>query len=103
MSLTEYILGNLVRVTGTFTDEDGVLHDAPEVKFELRTPDGKVTLYVYGTDTEVVKDGVGIYHVDISLDSYGEYKYYFYSEGLGQAANQGAFSVTNKYTIPSTV
>lgn len=87
-----YDAGDLVRVSGAFKDSAGTAIDPSVVKFKFKRPDtGAVTTYTYGTDSQLVKDSVGNYHVDVSADAAGAWRYRFYSTGTGQAAEQGQF------------
>jgi hypothetical protein len=38
--------------------------DPDDVSVKVRAPDGTETVWVYGTDPEVVRDNVGDYHFD---------------------------------------
>jgi hypothetical protein len=49
--------------------------------------------FVFGVDSELVKDAVGKYHVDIDTTVEGTYPYRMYSTGSGQAAAEGSFRV----------
>lgn len=53
-----------VRATVEFRDVDGALADPPTVKVHWRDPDGLVTSYTYLTDDEVIRDSLGIFHMD---------------------------------------
>jgi len=91
--MATYDKGDLVRVTGTFTNAAGTAIDPTVVKFQFITPAGVTTAYTYGTDAEVVKSATGIYYVDIDASQTGIYYYRLYSTGTGQAAAEGNFSV----------
>lgn len=67
--------GSSRRVTGTFTDGDGVAVDPDTVTFKLRDPCGSETSYVYLTDGEVQKADTGSYYADIILTSPGRWFY----------------------------
>lgn len=90
---SKYELGDLVRVTGTFTNEAGDLVDPTVVNFAYIDPAGTRTDLVYGTDVEVVKSAVGVYYVDVDADQVGRWRYRFWSTGSGQAANESYFVV----------
>lgn len=84
-----YVKGELVRVSMAYTDTDGDAIDPSTVSIRIKPPSGTRVTYVYGTDAELVKDSVGNYHVDLSLAEDGEYRYYAWSTGTGQAAVHG--------------
>jgi hypothetical protein len=102
----DYDLGDLVRCSteaengdAGFTDTDGEPMDPDAVFFKAKDPEGTVIgPYEYGTDAELVKDGPGLYHVDVDANKPGTWRYRFYSTGTGQAAKEGSFTVA-----PSTV
>jgi hypothetical protein len=91
--VNQYDVGDLVRVTGTFTDAAGTAIDPTTVAFKVKKPDRSITTYTYGTDMQLVKESTGNYRVDISADVKGKYKYRWYSTGNGQAAGESEFEV----------
>ena len=93
MATTSYDVGDLVRCSAVFTDYAGAVLDPTVVKFRFIKPSGSITRYTYGTDAQLVKDSVGHYHVDVSVDATGEWKYRWQSTGVGQAAEESAFFV----------
>lgn len=93
MAGNEYDQGELLRATGTFKTSADALLDPSVVLFEFRKPGAAVVLYTYPTDTQLVKDSTGVYHVDLSLDTAGAWVYRWYSTGTGQAAEPGEFTV----------
>ena len=86
-----YQVGDLVRVTGTFTDGDGNAQDPDAVLCQVRDPSKTTVEYEYGADAEVVKDSTGVYHVDVDVDEAGWWAYRWYATGTGQAADEGRF------------
>lgn len=89
----EYSVGTLVRVTGTFTDTDGTAQDPTALTVYYKDPSANITELVYLTDTDVVKDATGIYHVDIDIDESGKWFYRFKGTGSAQAADEYWFTV----------
>lgn len=87
-----YSKGALVRCSGEFRNNAGVLIDPGVVRFEFTKPSGSLA-YVYGTDVQLVKDAVGQYHVDLSADQAGVWYYRWESTGIGQAAEDHQFTV----------
>lgn len=88
----KYDKGDVVRATGSFTG-GGAAIDPDSVSFRVKAPDGTVTVYVYLTDAELVKEATGVYHVDVDANANGEWFYRWESSGLGQAAAEGRFIV----------
>jgi hypothetical protein len=96
-----YALGNLVRVSAAFTNSVGAAVDPAVVKCQVRTPDGTVTTYTYGTDAEVIKSATGAYYLDVDAATAGEWRYRWYSTGSGQAADEGRFYVPTLFGGPT--
>jgi hypothetical protein len=91
MAGQEYKQGQLLRVTFTFKTGGVTLMDPAVVKFEYKKPGAAATTYTYPTN--IAKDSTGTYHVDLDLDTSGAWVYRAYSTGLGQAAEDGDFTV----------
>ena len=94
MPINFYDLGDLVRVTGTFTRASGAVMDPAVVKCQVKTPAGVKTSYTYGVDAAMVRDSVGVYHLDVSITASGHWWYRWYSTGAGQAAAETEFRVS---------
>lgn len=88
-----YDKGDLVRVSGAFTDIDGVAQDPATITFKFKDPADNVTTYTYGVDAELVKDSVGNYHVDVDADEVGVWYYRYAATGNGQCAEEGDFTI----------
>ena len=97
MSSTTYDKGDLLRLSASFTDEDGDAVDPSTVTFKVKVG-STTTSYVYGTDDEVGKDSVGNYHADISLDTEGTWWVRVESTGTGQAAAESALRVRTAFS-----
>ena len=69
------------------------LVDPDTVIFKFKDPNGTIITYTYGVDSELVKDSVGIYYVDIDIDSDGIWFYRFEGSGNHQAAGEAKFSI----------
>lgn len=67
--------GSVFRLRMVFTDADGVNVDPATVTFKTFDPCGRIVAYVYGTDSEVQNDGVGIYYADVTPNSAGRWCY----------------------------
>lgn len=88
-----YDVGDLVRVQGSFTNAAGAAVDPSVVTTKVKTPAGVVTTYTYGVDAQLVKLATGIYYVDVSATTSGDWHYRFSSTGDGQAAGENKFYV----------
>jgi len=89
-----YPLGNVIRVLGAFTDEDGKEIDPAVVCCRVRNPQGSATLYTYGTaDPSIVRGSAGYYHLNIGADIAGKWGYRWFATGTGKAADEDCFTV----------
>jgi hypothetical protein len=95
--MNSYDDGDLVRITGNFTDEDDDPIDPTTVSVQFRFGHEAPTTRVYGTDPEITKPSVGTYEMEISTTGRaGKHCYYrFSSTGTGQAAGEGVFQVNS--------
>ncbi len=91
--------GDIVRVATTpgFKDAAGVLTDPTAVSLKWRVAGGATTTWVYLTDSQIVKDSVGLYHADIPVVAPG--LHYFRWEGTGavKAAEESTFNVVTSF------
>ena len=88
-----YRVGDLITITGTLTTAEGDELDPSAVVVTITDPSGVADALTYGVDAEVVKDEVGIYHVDVDADEAGTWNYKFQSTGTGQGVDIGTFRV----------
>jgi len=77
----------LVRMSAIFSEEPTT------VTFKIEGPTKQVTTYVYGTDTELVKDSVKHYHADKIPDLSGDYYYTFIGTGACAVSEFSHFTV----------
>lgn len=91
--MNSYDYGDLVRISSTFTDEQGAPADPEAVFCAVRDPAETLTTYEYGVDAELVQDDTGDYHLDIDANAVGFWHYRWYATGTGQAAEVGLFYV----------
>lgn len=85
-----YDIGDVVRLTGTFTDIAGAAVDPGAVVFKLLDPAGAVTTFSGG---QVIKDAVGIYHADATPSEAGTHVYRVEGTGANAAAAENRFKV----------
>lgn len=94
-SPNDYTVGALVRLKGTFTDASGVAADPGTVTLLVWTPGAaSSTSRVYGTDPNVIKDGVGLYHYDQDVEAAGTWRYRWQGTGAVQAAGEASFKAS---------
>lgn len=91
-SLGSFDLGDAVRISIEFQSL-GVFVDPTVVNFKFTTPGGATTVYVYGTNAELVKDSTGMYHVDINAVSRGRWLVRSWSTGTYQGADEQYFDI----------
>jgi len=68
---TTYDEGQLIRHFADAYDVAKAKVDPTVLQVTIQAPDYTQTTYIFGTDAELVKDDVGQYHVDISLNAGG--------------------------------
>lgn len=100
MTINVYDVGDLVTVSGAFTDVAGLPADPATVSLAFVDPSGNVTTYLYLTDVQVVKDSTGNYHVDVNADEAGDWHYRWIATGTGQGAQLGQFAVKPRQVGP---
>lgn len=84
-------VGELVRVSGVFTDlESGEALDPDVVRFLHRRGEGDVTTLTFGDDEELVREEAGVYHVDVPTEESGVLRWRWESAGdfVGVAEGQ---------------
>jgi hypothetical protein len=89
--MTEINPGDVRRVSGSFTNPAGMATDPTTISVRWRHHRGTETTWVYGTDTQVVRDSAGVFHADIPITVSGLYYYKFEGTGAVQAAEEGTF------------
>jgi len=116
MSFNSYKVGALVTIESAFTAEsDGSNLDPDTVLLSVRSPDGVVRTYTYGSNNIVVKqpDGTtttitggasfitriqtGEYSANLNANAPGTWYYFWHSTGNGQAADEKFFRVNSPH------
>lgn len=96
MTVNTYKKGQKVRCKAVFT-VDEVLTDPTTVTFLVKAPGIEAVTYVYGIDGEVVRDGVGAYHVDVVGNSQHLWRYRFEGAGACEAVEESAFRIRTEF------
>lgn len=93
--MASYDIGDLVRITGTFTNAGGTAIDpSGTVLFTVVKPDNVTTVYTYGSGTDVVKASTGVYYVDVPASIAGRYHWRSAATGaVGTGADETWFDV----------
>jgi len=74
-----YAVGARVRTHGEFRSITGELLDPSVVRVTYQTPALVETTKIYGTDAEVIRDGIGRYRIDIDVSAAGLWYYKWFS------------------------
>lgn len=91
-----YDVGDLVRIGATFKDDDNQPADPTTVTFSFRQDTqtkAQATVYTYGLSVQLIKDGVGQYHVDLAISASGLWHYRWAGTGAIVGAEEGDFVV----------
>lgn len=97
--MNTYDIGDRRRLSATFRDEDSTLVDPTTVTFSLRDPDDFVISYVYGEDSELVRDSTGVYHVDWDIVTAGYHHWRFECTGNIAVAEESRFGVRESLVL----
>lgn len=84
-------VGDVRRVSAAIVNAAGTPTDPTTLVLKVRKPDDTVTTYTYGVGIVIVKDGVGAYHADLTLDQAGRWKYDWIGTGTAAFAEGSAF------------
>lgn len=97
-----YDIGDLVRVTSTFTlTADDTAVDPTTVTYTVKDPSGNETEYTYAGG-EVTRSSTGVFYKDVSIDEAG--RWWIRVDGAGAcvaAAEHSLLVRTNRVTVPS--
>lgn len=86
--------GAVLAITASFAAEDDSAIDPDTVTFKTFSPCYGVTSYVYGTDAEVIRTGIGVYRAEFSPDRAGRWHYRWETTGTGAVTvSEGDFIV----------
>lgn len=98
---TRYDVGDLVRVTGTWTDplNGNVEIDPDVVRLSVRAPSGTVVTYTFGSGDDIEKTETGVYVAHISITESGLWYYRWWSTGAGQSAEEGELVVNEQMVV----
>lgn len=88
----QYEIGQLVCLAVRFFDRRGKNTDPATVTLQVKKPDGTITPYTYLAG-EVTRDGLGLFHRNVTIDAAGRWAYRFVATGGGQAAGERVFTV----------
>lgn len=89
--MNEYLIGNTVLITATFTDDSQRPIDPPGVFLSINKAGERLT-YQYGVGQVISRDTTGTYSSEVVVDKVGGWDYYWFSSGT-YSANDGQFLV----------
>jgi hypothetical protein len=93
-----YDKGDRARLLVEFRDLDGAASDPASVTLEVKPPDAPAVSYSnLLSPVIVVRDGTGVYHMDIDLQTSGTWRYKWVGEGDLIAAEEGRLFVRPSY------
>ena len=98
-----YDIGDVIRVSSTFTDTGGLKADPGGVKVVFTDPDGTDTVVGPRTGTSTLnasinRSTVGVYFYDITPTSSGPHWYRFSSTGNITSAAEANFHIRRRHT-----
>ena len=96
--MNTYDIGDVIRLSGAFTDGADAPVDPDAVAFKLLDPAGAVA-----EPAPVFNDGVGLYHVDVALAVAGVHSYRVEGTGANAAAAERRFRVRRSLVLEAEV
>ena len=94
---TTYDIGDIVRLTGTFT-VSSVNTDPTTITLKTKDPTGNVDIYTYAL-SQITKSATGIFYKDISIDEAGTWRYEWTGTGAVATVEEGQIYV-RKTRVP---
>ena len=91
--LGTFALGQLVRLSASFTSLTGAPVDPATVTVRVKTPDGTVSPLVYLSDDALERVGTGDFLTDWPAEQAGRHFVRWESTGAAQAAAEASFTV----------
>ena len=98
-----YDIGDIVRISGVFTDTGGTRKDPTQTKFVYTNPAGVDVVRTRsgtatGTSNGITLISSGNYISLVTCTASGPYHYRFSSTGVVTTADEGVFRVRKRYT-----
>lgn len=91
-SVSQYDIGDVVRLTGTFRSTAGVLTDPTKVTIKYEDPSANVVT-ITSTAGSVFHPSTGVFYTDVVIDEAGVWEYRIYSTGLITSSTEDWFRV----------
>lgn len=93
-----YDIGDLIRLTGSFSDLAGTATDPTGITLSIRLPSGTITTLTYGVDASVYRLSTGFYYSDFAPTMEGLHYYRFAGTGAVTAAEEQNFYIKKRQT-----
>ena len=103
MTISVHDVGDRRKLTCEVRTEEGDLVDPTSLSFTMREPDGLVTEYLHGTDTELAEDTTGKYYVYWDCAQVGIHNWRFEASGTVQAVEESMFACRESQVIIPSV
>ena len=88
------LIGRRLRFSVTIKDLLTDLNaDPTELTLVLKPPQGALATYVWPTGSEIIKESVGEFYIDLTPDEVGQYYFRWFSSGAVEDAAEGAFRI----------
>ena len=97
MATNTYDIGDVVRMTGTFT-VSSVATDPTTVTLKVKNPAATVSTYTYAL-SQVTKSATGVYYKDTTIDTAGTWMYEWTGTGACAVVEEGQIYV-RKSRVP---
>lgn len=92
-------VGNVARIVGTFTDEDGDLADPTEVTLSVTDPAGTEQELTFSAE-DLSNPSVGVYEGYVELTMAGDYRWKIVGTGALDAERTGVINAFDHYASP---
>jgi hypothetical protein len=89
---TSFDLGDYVKIVGEFYSND-IYTDPATVEITITSPTGIVYYYIYGVGTDIKKEGIGIYYIELEGTESGLWYYYWKATGNVKGTEPGKFFI----------
>lgn len=97
--MSDWLIGQAARISVDVKDFGGTLADPGALRLKVKPPTSELQTFVYGTDAALVKDAVGKYHVDLTLNASGAWAYRWECDAPNAGAIEGALQVRKSAVI----
>lgn len=85
-----YDVGDKIRITATFVTIAGAA-DPTTVTFRFYIKSNLISEHVFGVDPDVIRDAVGVYHIDYTIPTPARWSYQTIGTGAVVASDWGHF------------